>query len=168
MPSGGHALPHSSCVCTQAYPAALQICFTPALREASLRRQLFANALALCRETRGRGIVVSSGARSYTELRGPLDVANLASLFGLTQQQALATISSSPAAVVERAATRRAYRGTLTVRIRAAEEVAAIRAQQQQEAGEAAQQQQCMDVDPVKKAMPPFKPTKFAMIAGRG
>ncbi|EFN50831.1 hypothetical protein CHLNCDRAFT_14345, partial [Chlorella variabilis] len=91
-----------------------EICFAPALREVGLRRQLFANALALCRETRGRGIVVSSGARSYTELRGPLDVANLATLFGLTQQQALAAVTSAPAAVVQRSVARRAYRGTLT------------------------------------------------------
>lgn len=108
-----------------------QICFAPALREAGARRQLFANALALACETRGRGLVVSSGARrsagggsgagmplsarvasmaapcstrvgrlpqlasslssllpcSYMELRGPLDVVNMATLFGLTPQQ---------------------------------------------------------------------------------
>ncbi|PRW21018.1 ribonuclease P complex subunit [Chlorella sorokiniana] len=57
-----------------------EICFAPALREAGARRQLFANALALARETRGRGLVISSGARSYMELRGPLDVINLATL----------------------------------------------------------------------------------------
>lgn len=34
-----------------------------------MRRQLFTNAQALCRETRGRGIVVSSCARSAMELR---------------------------------------------------------------------------------------------------
>ena len=33
-----------------ARPPLLQICFAPALREAGLRRQLFANALALCRD----------------------------------------------------------------------------------------------------------------------
>lgn len=38
----------------------------------------------------GRGIVLSSGARSAFELRGPADVANLATLFGLNQRQAKA------------------------------------------------------------------------------
>ena len=120
----------------------MQICFAPALREAGLRRQLFANALALCRETRGRGIVVSSGARSYMELRGPLDVVNLATLFGLTQQQALAAVTSGPAAVVQLAGARRAYRGTLTLRTRTPEELAAVRRQEQEQREEQQQQQQ--------------------------
>ncbi|KAL4420717.1 hypothetical protein ABPG75_010373 [Micractinium tetrahymenae] len=125
-----------------------EICLAPALRDAASRRQLFANALALARETRGRGLVLSSGARSYMELRGPLDVINLATLLGLTPQQAAAAVSSAPAAVVARAAARRAYRGTLTLRVRSAEEAAAAAAaeaswrekaaaqqRQQQEAG---------------------------------
>lgn len=36
----------------------------------------------------GKGIVVSSGARSVWEMRAPHDVMNLSMLFGLTQQQA--------------------------------------------------------------------------------
>lgn len=115
-----------------------EICVAPALRDAGQRRQLFANALALCRETRGRGVVVSSGARSYMELRGPLDVANLATLFGLTPQQAAAAVSSAPAAVVARAAARRAYRGTLTLRVRSLEEAAAA---QQAEMAEMAERE---------------------------
>ncbi len=40
-----------------------EICYAPALREPSARRNLFANAQALVRATRGRNIIVSSGAR---------------------------------------------------------------------------------------------------------
>lgn len=43
---------------------------------------------ALCRGTRGQGIILSSGARSAFELRGPYDVINLATLMGLSEQQA--------------------------------------------------------------------------------
>jgi ribonuclease P/MRP protein subunit RPP1 len=40
-----------------------EVCYAPALREPSARRHLFANAQALVRATRGRNIIVSSGAR---------------------------------------------------------------------------------------------------------
>ena len=146
-------------------PHPLQICYAPVLREAGLRRQLFANALALCRETRGRGIVLSSGARSYMELRGPLDVANLATLFGLTQEQALAALTSAPAAAVQRAAARRAYRSTLTVRVRTVEEAAVAR-QQEQARQQAAQQDERMQVDAGSPAAAQ-QPLSFARAAGR-
>lgn len=120
----------------------LQICLAPALRDAASRRQLFANALALARETRGRGLVLSSGARSYMELRGPLDVINLATLLGLTPQQAAAAVTSAPAAAVARAAARRAYRGTLTLRVRSPGEVAAAAAAEAAAQENAAQQRQ--------------------------
>jgi ribonuclease P/MRP protein subunit RPP1 len=150
-----------------------QICFAPALREAGLRRQLFANGQALVREARGRGLVLSSGARAALELRGPLDVANLGSLLGLSQQQALAAITSAPAAVVARAAARRAYRGTLSVRVRSGEELTALkrreeaqRRQRQQQAGgqQAGQGPEGMEVDPPAAQQ---RPLKFAQMAGR-
>lgn len=117
--------------------------------------------------------MVSSGARSYTELRGPLDVANLATLFGLTQQQALAAVTSAPAAVVQRSVARRAYRGTLTMRVRSAEEVTALRQQEKQARQQHDKQQhdkqqqgswqaEGMDLD-----APPGKPLSFAKAAGR-
>ncbi len=40
-----------------------EVCYAPALREPSARRHLFANAQALVRATRGRNIILSSGAR---------------------------------------------------------------------------------------------------------
>ena len=43
---------------------------------------------ALSRAVGGKGIIVSSGARSVWEMRAPHDVMNLATLFGLNQQQA--------------------------------------------------------------------------------
>lgn len=149
----------------------LQICFAPALRDAAARRQLFANAVALARETRGRGLVVSSGARSYMELRGPQDAANLATLFGLTPQQALAAVTSAPAAAVARAASRRAYRGTLTVRLRTPEEVAAAqqaekeaRAAAAAAAARAAAEPMAVDGGP---GGAPQQPLSFAQAAGR-
>ncbi|KAI7836047.1 hypothetical protein COHA_010078 [Chlorella ohadii] len=142
-----------------------EICFAPALREAGARRQLFANALALARETRGRSLVVSSGARSYMELRGPLDVINLATLFGLTQQQATAAVTSAPAAVLQQAATRRAYRGTLTVRMRTTEELAAARKAEKEERERAAAAVSAAAAGPAPMAVD--APRSFAQAAGR-
>ena len=46
------------------------------------------NCAALCRATRGQGVIISSGARSAFELRGPYDAMNLGMLMGLSEQQA--------------------------------------------------------------------------------
>lgn len=60
-----------------------EILYAPLLREPGSRRQMFANAQALSRETRGKGIILSSGVRTVIELRGPYDVVNLSTFLGL-------------------------------------------------------------------------------------
>ena len=79
---------------------------------------MFANAQALSRETRGKGILLSSGARTAIELRGPYDLVNLATFLGLSEVQAHAAVGKNAAAVVEHAKKRKAFRGTLTIRVR--------------------------------------------------
>ena len=68
----------------------LEVLYAAALRDPMSRRHLFSNAQALTRLLRGRGIVLSSGARVAMELRGPYDVINIGTTFGLTQQQVCA------------------------------------------------------------------------------
>eukprot|EP00891_Asterochloris_glomerata_P008566 jgi/Astpho2/8566/Aster-05600 len=68
-----------------------EVLVAPTLRDESGRRFAFANAAALTRGTRGKGVILSSGARQAFELRGPYDVANLGTLFGLTQINAKAS-----------------------------------------------------------------------------
>ncbi|KAK9474460.1 RNase P subunit p30-domain-containing protein [Dipodascopsis tothii] len=46
------------------------------------RRNVIANAAAMFRATRGRGMVVTGGARHCLDVRGPYDVANLCTLWG--------------------------------------------------------------------------------------
>ena len=60
------------------------------------------NALALSRATRGKGIIISSSARSAFELRGPYDVINTATLFGLSEQDAKVCIQSVCTGVLAR------------------------------------------------------------------
>eukprot|EP00947_MAST-08B_sp_MAST-8B-sp1_P006341 g6341.t1 len=64
--------------------------YAPALCDATARRHFISNALDLARATRGgRNVVFSSGpATSHMDLRGPLDVVNLAMLCGLGEAAA--------------------------------------------------------------------------------
>jgi ribonuclease P/MRP protein subunit RPP1 len=94
-----------------------EILYAPLLREPGSRRQMFANAQSLARETRGRGIILSSAARTAIELRGPYDVVNLATFLGMSEAQAHAAVGKNPAAVVEHAKKRKAFRGTLVIRV---------------------------------------------------
>jgi hypothetical protein len=52
---------------------------------------------------------------AFHMFRGPYDVMNLATLFGLTQQQAQHVISRNVEAAVRHAAARKAYKGVLTI-----------------------------------------------------
>lgn len=45
--------------------------------------------------TRGKNLILSSGASSVTELRGPYDVANLSSLLGISMERAKAAVSKN-------------------------------------------------------------------------
>ena len=60
-----------------------EVCYGAAISDATGRRQLFSNAIALVRAAGGASLV-SSGAATASELRAPHDVANLATLFGLS------------------------------------------------------------------------------------
>jgi RNase P/RNase MRP subunit p30 len=66
-----------------------EISYAPVIRDtANSRRNLISNAMNLVRITRGKHILLSSGALHAMELRGPYDVMNLASIFGLRESQA--------------------------------------------------------------------------------
>ena len=65
-----------------------ELCYAGLLRDPGSRRQFISNATALTRATGGDALLMSSGAMHAFELRSPHDVANLGSLFGLTQAAA--------------------------------------------------------------------------------
>ena len=92
-----------------------ELCYAPALREPTARRQLFANALAVVRATGGAGVIVSSGALRAFELRAPYDVANLSTLFGLSSAAAKEALASRAHAVLRHADARRAPTAGLRV-----------------------------------------------------
>lgn len=95
-----------------------EICYSPSLRQSGARRQFIANCQSLLRETRGRGVILSSCCRSSFEMRGPNDVINVGTFLGMTEQQARAAVSANAAAVVQHAVKRRAIRGMVSIEMK--------------------------------------------------
>lgn len=87
------------------------------LTDVSSRRQQFlSNACALVQGTGGNGgIVCSSMASMGFEMRKPYDVVNMATFFGLSEEQAYDCVSKTPLKVIEKARRRLAYKGTMAV-----------------------------------------------------
>jgi len=80
------------------------------------RRNLISGATALIRATRGRGIIISSEAKSGLELRGPWDVVNLAAVWGLSQERGKEAVCEEARKVVRLARLKRqSFRGVVDV-----------------------------------------------------
>jgi ribonuclease P/MRP protein subunit RPP1 len=96
-----------------------EITYSPSLLSSGsdAKRNLIAGATSLIRATRGgRGIILSSDARTALGLRGPHDVINLAQIWGLEQARGKEALCEEAGKVVRLAALRRkSYRGVITV-----------------------------------------------------
>uniref|UniRef100_A0A4W5R1S8 Ribonuclease P protein subunit p30 n=1 Tax=Hucho hucho TaxID=62062 RepID=A0A4W5R1S8_9TELE len=66
-----------------------EVSYTPAIRDSTMRRHTIANALNLMEACKGKPL----------ELRGPYDIANLGLLFGLSEEEGKAAISTNCRAV---------------------------------------------------------------------
>ena len=99
----------------------MEICYSAGLGvsggdPAGARRNLISNATQLIRATRGRGIIISSEARSALGCRGPFDVINLAAVWGLTQEKGREAVGNEARAVIVMAQLkRRSFRGVIDV-----------------------------------------------------
>ena len=88
----------------------------PAADAATARRNLISNATGLIRALRGKGVVVSSEARRALGVRGPWDVVNLCSVWGLGQEKGREAVGREARAVVVQAGMRRrGWRGVVEV-----------------------------------------------------
>ena len=77
---------------------------------------LVANAAQLIRASRGRGVVLSSGAARAAGLRGPWDAANLATVWGLKAERGVEAVGTEARFVVAAARVRReGWRGVVGV-----------------------------------------------------
>ena len=80
------------------------------------RRNLISNATQLIRATRGRGIIISSEATKALACRGPLDVINLAAVWGLGQEKGFEAVGSEARSVVVQAQMRkRSFKGVIDI-----------------------------------------------------
>ena len=65
---------------------AIEIPYAAGVSDSAARRNIISNATGLIRGTRGRGLLISSEANRTADLRGPYDVINLATFWGLKQE----------------------------------------------------------------------------------
>jgi ribonuclease P/MRP protein subunit RPP1 len=93
-----------------------EICYSPMIKDASCRRNLISNSMALLRACKRSNVFMSSAASRAFDLRGPYDVMNLGCLFGLHPSAARAVVDHNPAAVLSCGfANRKTYRGASSV-----------------------------------------------------
>ena len=94
-----------------------EICYSPGITGGSdARKNLISGGTALIRATRGRGLVISSEAKSALGLRGPWDVVNLAAVWGLGQERGKEAVCEEAGKVVRLARLKReSFRGVVDV-----------------------------------------------------
>ena len=95
-----------------------EICYAQAVQggSAEKRRNFISNTLAIVRATRGRGLIVSSEARSVMGVRAPADVGNLLNVWGVERERAKEAMTVAPrSVVVNEGIKRRGYRGVIDV-----------------------------------------------------
>lgn len=82
--------------------------------DSGMRRNLISNATQLIRASRGRGLIITSEAKSAVACRGPWDAINLAAIWGLGQERGYEAMSTECRSVVVTARFKRtSYRGVI-------------------------------------------------------
>lgn len=94
-----------------------ELCYSQALQGGSTeRRNVIMNVQSIVRATVGRGLLISSEARSVLGVRAPADVGNLLKVWGLGQERAVEAQTVNPRAVVMNEAIKRSgFRGVVDV-----------------------------------------------------
>jgi ribonuclease P/MRP protein subunit RPP1 len=94
-----------------------EICYSQVLSaDARGRATFIGNFMQLARATKGRGIVVSSEARSVIGLRGPADVVNLLAVWGLSTEKGMEGFGVNPrGVVVNEGIKRKGFRGVVEI-----------------------------------------------------
>ncbi|KAJ3486579.1 hypothetical protein NLG97_g6580 [Lecanicillium saksenae] len=102
-----------------------EVCYAQLLNaDARGRTTFIANVTSLFRATRGRGILLSSEAKSALGLRGPADVVNLLGVWGLPNDKGMEGLRSLPrSVVVNEGIKRNGFRGIVDI-VQTAEEPA--------------------------------------------
>ncbi|XP_064923508.1 ribonuclease P protein subunit p30 isoform X1 [Columba livia] len=90
-----------------------ELLYTPAIKDSTMRRYTISNAISLMQICKGKNIVISSAAERPLELRGPYDIANLGLLFGLSESEAKAAVSTNCRAAILHGETRKSACGVV-------------------------------------------------------
>ncbi|TLS23097.1 uncharacterized protein PpBr36_05586 [Pyricularia pennisetigena] len=98
----------------------IEICYSQGVgaRDSRSRALFVANLVGLLRASKGRGLIVSSGAAAGSPglLRAPADVVNLLAVWGMGTERALDALSGNPRGVVVNEGIKRsAFRGVIDV-----------------------------------------------------
>lgn len=95
-----------------------EICYSQALlaTDPRGRANFISNATNLIRATRGRGIIISSEAKSAFGLRAPADIVNLFNVWGLQSEKAMEGLRTIPRSVVVNEGMKRdGFRGVINI-----------------------------------------------------
>ena len=84
-----------------------EIPYSPCIRDQFIRRRIIAQAHNYHAVGKSKAIIFTSEALKPLELRGPIDVASLACVMGLNEQQGHNAVMKNPLKVVENAAGRK-------------------------------------------------------------
>ncbi|XP_045883994.1 ribonuclease P protein subunit p30 isoform X3 [Meles meles] len=91
-----------------------ELIYSPAIKDSTMRRYTISNALNLMQVCKGKNVILSSAAERPLEIRGPYDVANLGLLFGLSESDAKAAVSTNCRAVLLHGETRKTAFGIIS------------------------------------------------------
>jgi len=95
-----------------------EICYSQSMESGGgdARRNFIGNVIAIVRATRGRGLVISSGAQSVLGVRAPADVLNLLGVWGLQRERGVESLGANPRGVVVNEGLKRtSFRGVIDV-----------------------------------------------------
>ncbi|KAF6111171.1 ribonuclease P/MRP subunit p30 [Phyllostomus discolor] len=91
-----------------------ELVYSPAIKDSTMRRYTISNALSLMQVCKGKNVIISSAAERPLEIRGPYDIANLGLLFGLSESEAKAAVSTNCRAVLLHGETRKTAFGIIS------------------------------------------------------
>ena len=91
---------------------AIEICYAAGVADSAARRNIISNATGIVRGTRGRGLLISSGAGRAADLRGPFDVINFAWFWGVKQEVGM---GDGGKVLLHSRARRETYRGAVQI-----------------------------------------------------
>ncbi|XP_059518794.1 ribonuclease P protein subunit p30 isoform X2 [Myotis daubentonii] len=91
-----------------------ELVYSPAIKDSTMRRYTISNALNLMQICKGKNVIISSAAERPLEIRGPYDVANLGLLFGLSESDAKAAVSTNCRAALLHGETRKTAFGIIS------------------------------------------------------